>query len=151
MRFHEYFSRTLLGRNDPRVPKLQRKFVDEACVVQTKEEWEAMMRDFLTWHSVVLKTVILPPGVSLSDPRLPNAVLGSRRTYTLPVGYIPEFPGPTFEAELEGHLVPPAYGPVQGLRTRYQVINEEHLGRSESLAIEVAHAQSQSQAASGAT
>jgi len=134
--FHGYYVKTLNGRLDTRVPRHLRIPQDESQVVQSQHEWLDMIRDITTRQSLVFRTVILPQGVTLSDPRLPFATLSTRRTYTLPLGYIPEFPNPTFEAEIQGSAVPPAIGPVPGKQTHYQVLPSDVVPRSEALGSE---------------
>lgn len=58
-------------------------------------------------QSTVTKTVVLPPGVSLNDPRLANGVVVEERCYELGVGEELSWPDShAFEADIDGRLLP---------------------------------------------
>jgi len=103
-------------------------------VIATEPEWDSMMTEFLSANPCVLRTIILPEGVSLDDPRLLDAEEVSRNSYVLPLGQMPEFPKGPYESQIAGQLVADSIGPIPGRTTHYQVVPDDLLERSEFLA-----------------
>lgn len=108
----------------------------DPIIVQSAEEWDYMVHNLAFEYSLIVKTVILPPGVGLTDPRLENARLRSAKTYMREPGTFFEYPATTYLGHVDGDLVPPAEGCVAGEETRYQIIPHEKIPASIQLATE---------------
>eukprot|EP01069_Polyplicarium_translucidae_P003479 Polyplicarium_translucidae@DN2324_c0_g1_i2.p1 len=98
-----------------------------AVVVKTVDEMREDLADLVTRESLVINTVLLPPGMSMDDPRLQCATTVSSMSYTQDVGMLPELPEASFDADVEGKLIPPFRGLRKGHTQRVQVIPDEDL------------------------
>lgn len=87
-------------------PSKPQQFVSQAHL-----DWVKQVEDVYTSRPTLTKTVILPPGVELNDPRLTQGVVVAERTYMMPTGQFPEWPEATpFECDVDGRLLPPCWG-----------------------------------------
>lgn len=93
----------------------------DPIIVQSAEEWDYMLHNLAFERSLIVKTVILPPGIGLSDPRLRRARVRSAKTYMRRPEEFFEYPATVYIGQVDGSLVPPADGCVAGEETRYQV------------------------------
>lgn len=90
-------------------------------VVQSRGDWDRQMSKLLKSKPTVIKTVILPPGVQLDDPRLQYGEVVEESTYELPSGDLGAWPSDRpFEADLDKNLLPPAWG-RKGVAAHYAV------------------------------
>lgn len=108
--------------------------VYDPIVVQSQEEFGKQLTDLSFEHSLAVKTLILPRGVTLSDPRLHLARVKSGRSYVLPRGQTFLTPNPCYVADLDEQLIPPAEGPYYNTETRYQVIGQEKIPEATHMA-----------------
>jgi len=104
---------------------------DSRIVTHHLDEHKWMMADLLTTRQITIKTVILPPGMSMEDPRLRNSSVVSRRSYWLPSGELPVTPVLPFVSDVQDCLVPPCEGPTPNITSRIQVLPEELIRDSE--------------------
>lgn len=132
---HDLYKKTLKGRAEQLAMGADPDAMPPS-VMATEPEWDSMMEELLTTHPCVIKTVILPEGVTLDDPRLAEAEEVCRYSYTLPLGQMPELPKGPCESQIAGSLVTDEMGPTRGRTTHYQILPEELLERSEFLAYE---------------
>lgn len=80
--------------------------IPEKFVVQSRGDWEKQTDRVLRSQPCVIKTVILPPGVELDDPRLKNGEVISETTIPANQGGIGSWPADTpFEADIDGRLL----------------------------------------------
>lgn len=103
-------------------------------VTQSVAEFRWMLGDLLTQRQTTMKTVILPKGLSMEDPRLKRAAVVSRKSYVLAPGELPILPIMPFVTDVEGVLIPPCEGPQSGKLTRMQILPESLIADSENLA-----------------
>eukprot|EP01053_Blabericola_migrator_P008762 Blabericola_migrator_1__8761@NODE_4614_length_1057_cov_30_511111_g2868_i0_p1_GENE_NODE_4614_length_1057_cov_30_511111_g2868_i0NODE_4614_length_1057_cov_30_511111_g2868_i0_p1_ORF_typecomplete_len102_score23_71_NODE_4614_length_1057_cov_30_511111_g2868_i0352657 len=69
----------------------------------------------------VIKTVILPPGVDLTDPRLQYGEVVEEKQYTLEPGDVGTWPEDVpFEVDVDKRLLPPFWGKAN-LQAHYAV------------------------------
>lgn len=99
--------------NQPTTVKVP-QVAPQQFVTQAHVDWVEQMKGLYTHRPTLTKTVVLPAGVELSDPRLGVGVVVSEKTYSLPVGEFPEWPGQLpFECDVDGRLLPPCWGSNQ--------------------------------------
>lgn len=106
-------------------------------VVVTQEEYCDIIRDLATRCSLRVRSVILPPGVTMDDPRLRTKLSPplSVRSETLSPGILPKFPDTPFISDIPLELNSPDWTPysVSTGDLRFQVIPDDLLPVAETI------------------
>lgn len=108
-------------------------------IVQTKADWDEQLTSVLRSKPTVIKTVILPPGVQLGDPRLKLGEVIEETKHTLKLGEKGNWPADVpFEADLDGRLLPPGWG-QRGIPAHYAVYPNDRFNGVECGLCELTH------------
>eukprot|EP01054_Gregarina_sp_Poly1_P001804 Gregarina_sp_Poly_1__1803@NODE_1468_length_4062_cov_97_329161_g972_i0_p3_GENE_NODE_1468_length_4062_cov_97_329161_g972_i0NODE_1468_length_4062_cov_97_329161_g972_i0_p3_ORF_typecomplete_len140_score22_12_NODE_1468_length_4062_cov_97_329161_g972_i09831402 len=90
-------------------------------VVQSKSDFDQQINKLMRTRPTIIKSVVLPPGVDLSDPRLQYGEVVDEKTYSLEPGDIGAWPEDVpFEVDVDRRLVPPCWG-KSDLQAHYAV------------------------------
>jgi hypothetical protein len=87
--------------------------------VATQSEWNNMVYNLMKKTSLNVKTLILPPGVTLSDKRLANAKVKRCETYKKCENDFFEFPATCYTAQIKESLIDSSLDSTKD--ARYQV------------------------------
>jgi len=93
----------------------------EQFVVQSRGDWEKQAKSLYRKRPTITKSVILPPGVELNDPRLKQGEVVEEKHYFLDPSELGYWPSDhPFEVDVDRTLVPPCYG-RPGVAAHYAV------------------------------
>lgn len=91
--------------------KIAKQEVPEQFIISSHGDFNRQLDKILKKQSCLIKTVVLPPGVSLDDPRLEAGKVVEEINYKLPVGEKGIWPeSHPYEVDVSSKLVPPAFG-----------------------------------------
>ncbi|EZG57140.1 hypothetical protein GNI_099270 [Gregarina niphandrodes] len=120
--FQDYFDKLELAK--------ERKDAFNPTIVQTTEEFDDMLNDMVTRAPITIRTVHLPAGYTMQDPRLRGKTFPVIRSFveSLPAGELPVLPAKSMVADIKRSLVPPAWNPINATQEdqRIQVILPEY-------------------------
>eukprot|EP00914_Ancora_sagittata_P035072 GHVO01070752.1.p1 GENE.GHVO01070752.1~~GHVO01070752.1.p1 ORF type:complete len:158 (+),score=20.77 GHVO01070752.1:139-612(+) len=89
-----------MGNTNTKHPHPPEKFV-----VQSRRDWDTQVTKLFETESTMTRTVMLPPGVALNDPRLAEGTVVDEIKYDVPLGEVGEWSDETFEADIDGKLL----------------------------------------------
>lgn len=94
--------------------------------IQISREWNSTLQGLAYQTPLVVNTLILPPGVALTDPRLTHVQPVATRTYCLQPGQFFQCPSESYVVDIDKSLTASTRDSVQNQKgVRYQILHSE--------------------------